>query len=371
MGFWLRDHIKTWTNVTDSDTQRLPLPNSGIISAVQVRVNTVREETARDAGGVCRHICQDMDKIEVIETGQKVLKSLDGTMCLANNLMDFKVPAHCEYTEEAGGSCHDNYFLLFGRYIMDREYGLDLARHKDVRLEIHHTFDATDKTGFQTGQADIEIYIWRWIGADLPVAGWVKTSEKYHYTHGASAGEVRMELPCLNPYRRILIRTYKVTKTVGECLTDVELVGDDGAFRPFYGVPLRMATADKNIRGLCPQFRAEGYHPASLTSYMESFISYPPWVQMTPKFNASPENLYYGGAEAGRVYITETGAAASLSIIDVTGHGYQYVVTIPFEIPDIEESYFKSGELSKLELVLEHKAVEADTRVVLDELVKY
>lgn len=370
-GFWLRDKIKTWTNVTSSDTQRLELPTSGIISALMIKVAAERDDTARTAVTQCSHIADDMDKIEVIETGQKIIKSLDGTVLLAHNLFDLGRPAYQQYTEEAGGTLIDNYFLNFGRFIGDKEYALDLSKHKDLRLEIQHSFSTTDKLGFNTDTQDIEVWIWRWIGPSFSPKGYLKTSEKYHYTASGSAGDVRSELPCLNPFRRILIRTFLTTKTPGECLTDVELVADDGAFKPFFGVPMQMATQDVALRKLNPFFLGEIYVPASVAALTESHIGYPPWVQLTPKFNAAPENLFFQQADAGRITITETGAAVSLGILRVEGSAYQCVISIPFDIPDVEDSYLKSGEMDKLELVLDHKAVAADTKIVLDELVKY
>lgn len=371
MGFWLRDKIKTWTNVTSSDTQRLELPTSGIISAIMIKVVAERDDTARTAVTPCVHIADDMDKIEVVESGQGIIKSLDGTVLLAHNLMDFGRPAYQQYTEEAGGTLIDNYFLLFGRFIGDKEYALDLSKHKDVRLEIQHSFSVTDKLGFNTDTVDIEVWIWRYVEPEFAPLGFLKTSEKYHYTASGSAGEEKKELPCLNPYRRILIRTFLTTKTPGECLTDVELVVNDGAYKPFYGVPMQMATQDVALRKLNPFFLGEIYVPASVAALTESHIGYPPWVQMTPKFNAAPENLYFQQADAGRITITETGAAVSLAILRVEGSAYQCVISIPFDIPDIEDSYFVSGDKDKIEIILDHKAVAADTKIVLDELVKY
>lgn len=372
MGYWLRDRIKTWTNVTSSDTQRLELPNTGILSAIQIRVAAERDDTARTASTACVHIADDMDKIEVVETGQKIIKSLDGHVCLAHNLYDFKQPMYFQYSEEAGDSNHDNYFLLFGRYVMDPEYGLDLSRHKDTRLEISHSFSTTDKVGFNTDTQDIEIYIWRYIGTGVMPKGYFKTSEKYHYTSSSSAGEVRKELPCLNPYRRILIRTFVTTKTPGACLTDVELVVNDGAYAPFFGVPMRMASADL-ARGIRPYWHGELYAPATQgTYYTESPLGYADragFVSHKGTFTYKPLTLW--SWDGGRLAIWQEEAVAHLGIVTVEGTAYHHTICIPFDVPDVESSYFPTADLGKVELILNETTQQPDVRIVLDELVKY
>lgn len=372
MGFWLRDKIKTFSNVTDTDVQRLELPNSGILSAIQIRVATDRHATDRSTDAVVQHICQDIDKLEVVETGQKIIKSLDGTMCLANNLYDFKRPSFHQFREGASNENIQHFFLLFGRYIMDKEYGLDLSRHKDVRLEIAHSFLTTAGIGWTTSVTDFEIYIWRWIGEGMTPRGYFKTSEKYHYTGPDSSGEARKELPCLNPYRRIMIRNFITSKTIGGCLTELSLVVNDGAYKPFYGSPMRMAVADVLQHDLEVTFGGRIYlAPETQLGYTESFISYPEYAlshQMTD--DPVPGHAMVGWS-GGRIQFKERVATNHLSQLFVKGVGHQYVSTIPFDIPDVEESYFPTVDLSKLEVILNHAGSSEDVRIVLDELVKY
>lgn len=373
MGFWLRDRIKTWTNVTSADTQRLELPNSGILSAIEIRVNNTRDATARTAEDVCQHIAEAMSKLEVVETGQKIIKSLDGTVCLANNLYDFKRPVFHKYMDHASKDNSQHFFLLFGRYIMDKEYGLDLAKHKDVRLEIVHAFSETASTGWDDDAGDIEVFVWRWIGTEFRPKGYFKTSEKFHYTASGNAGEVRSELPALNPYRRIMIRTFLTTKTIGACLTELSLVVNDGAYKPFYGVPGdRMSAQDQAVHGIEAAFGGRIFLAAALgTGYTESFISYP---EVALSHQMSDQAAYISGMvgwDAGRIYIKETGGTNHLHQLLVKGMGYQYVSTIPFDVPDNENAYFLTKGLDKLEVILNHGAHAADTKIVLDELVKY
>lgn len=373
MGFWLRDEIKSWGNVTSADTQRLPLPSSGIISAIEIRVNATRDETARTATTVVQHIFEALTKLEVVETGQKIIKSLDGAMCLANNLYDFKKPVYNQFREQASQENFQSFFLLFGRYLMDRDYGLDLARHKDVRLEIQHAFSKTASTGWDDDSGDIVVYIWRWIGETLPVRGYFKTSEKYHYAGSGSAGEVRNELPCLNPYRRVMIRTFVSGKTIGGCATELSLVVNDGAYKPFYGKPgTKMSAHDEAVHGLNACFGGRHAPPSDLAnSYTESFISYPEealCVDFTPQVTQLPTVTGWAG---GRLLMGKIVAGGTLANLLVRGNGYQYVSTIAFDVPDDESAYFETKDLDKVEVILNHSTETADTKIVLDELVKY
>lgn len=373
MGFWLRDRIKSWSSVTSSDTQRLELPNSGIISAIELRVNNVRDATVRTATTVVQHLAEALTKIEIIETGQKIIKSLDGTVLLAHNLRDFKTPVYNQYREDAGQHNTQYFYLLFGRYIMDREYGLDLGRHKDVRLEIQHAFSETASIGWDDDSGDIEVYIWRWIGTDLAPRGYFKTSEKYHYTASGTAGEVRKELPCLNPYRRIMIRTFLTSKTIGACITELSLIANDGAYKPFYGLAgSKMSAHDQAVHGLVEFFggRTLGY-TGSVSPLTESFISYPEEALCHPMNASNAHRMAITGWSGGRLIVTKEGTGNLLGQLIVRGKGYQYVSSIPFDIPDDESAYFETKELDKLEVVLNHGAHACDTRIVVDELIKY
>ena len=156
-------------------------------------------------------------------------------------------------------------------------------------------------------------------------------------------------------------------------MTEVTMIVNDGAFQPFYGVPMEMAAHDVALRGLNPFWVGETYLPASVAAYTETHMPYTGGMLAlyNPKCLAAVEESYFFGLDGGRAYLVNTGSTAHIGVLRVEGIGYQCVVSIPFDIPDIEDSYFKSGEVDKVEVILNHAAQAADTKIVLDELVKY
>lgn len=373
MGYWLKDKVKSWTSLGLDDIQRWDLPTSGVVSALQIVAEVRRHATDRTANAKAALLEDGMESIEVIEGGSKILKSLDGAVLMAHNLFDFK---EIPYYQQSGMTeDHNivNFFLNFGRYPMDLEYGLDLAKHEDCQLVLDHNFDDAAKTGFKADSVAFDLWLWRYIGAEVTPTGYFKTSEKEAYTQGTTDGaEHRLELPRKNPYRRILIRSYLTQKTPEECITSIELDVNDGEYRPVYNKPFPSDTAYYAQKGIRAVARGnDGVYATATDVHVESNIPRAQEITALSRYGYGAQaNAIQATQEAGDIQFWMS--AASFEIYwTVKGTGYQCVTPIAFDIPDVLESYFKTAELDKVELIVTEHGQASANKIVLDELITY
>lgn len=373
MGYWLRDKVKSMSSLGLDDIQRWDLPTSGIVSALQIQAKVRRHGTDRTTNAKAALLEDGMDSIEVIEGGSKILKSLGGPMLMAHNLLDFK---QIPYYQQSGMTSDLNFihfFLLFGRYPMDKVYGLDLAKHEDCQLVLDHNFDATAQTGFTADSVAFDIWLWRYIGAEITPVGYFKTSEKEAYTQGNTSGaEHRLELPVKNPFRRILIRSYLTEKTPADCMTSVELEVNDGEYRPVYIEPEAANAAyyaQKQIRAVARG--NDGVYATATDVHVETNIPVAQEITALSRYGyGAQNNAIQATQEAGDIQFWMTAASFEL-YWSVKGTDYQYVTPIGFDVPDEEESYFPTADLGKVELKITEAGEQSENRIVLDELIKY
>ena len=373
MGYWLKDKVKSWSSQALDDIQRWDLPSSGVVSALQIVAEVKRHGTDRTLLTKAALLEDGIDALEVIEGGSKIIKSLDGPLLMAGNLFDFKQIPYYQQSGMTGDTNMYNFFINFGRYPMDKVYGLDLAKHEECQLIIDHNFDATEKIGFTADTVAFDIWIWRYIGEALPLVGYFKTSEKEAYTQpGTDGTEHRLELPRKNPIRRILIRSYLTEKTPSECINFIELEINDGEYKPIYAKPCDSCNAYYAQKGIRAEARGnDGVYSTATEVRIESNVPVAQDITAISRYGytAQPNAIRFT-QEAGDIRFR--GLAASFELMwSVTGTGYQYVTPLCFDIPDELESYFVTADLSKIELIITEKAQASVNKIVLDELVKY
>lgn len=374
MGYWLRDKVKSWSTLALDDIQRWDLPGSGIVSALQIVAKVRRHATDRDGTTKAALLEDGMDAIEVIEGGSKILKSLDGAVLMVHNLFDFKQIPYYQQSGKTSDLNFINFFLNFGRYPMDKVFGLDLAKHEDCQLVLDHNFDATPKTGFAGDTVAFDVWIWRYIGNEITPVGYFKTSEKEAYTQGDTDGaEHRLELPLKNAIRRILIRSYLTQKTPADCIRSVELEVNDGEYRPAYIEPEAANGAyyaQKQIRAVARG--NDGVVSGETSVYVETNIPVAQEITALHRkaLYAAQESPIGADQEAGDIKFSVT--VTDFEIYwSVKGTDYQYVTPICFDIPDEADSYFKTVDLGKVELKITEAGEQSANKIVLDELIAY
>jgi len=369
LGYWLWDRIKQWTNVTDTDIQRLELARNALISSIRVTCNTERDDTERDASTVCAMQWDDIDALRVLGDEEDVLKGVSGRECLGLNLYDFQCPPAWNVSTGRGDKEQVNYYLNFGKKPGDPRHCLDTSLWGHVTLEIEHSFDVTDKLGFATETADFTVWQLRRIG-DLPFSneGFLKTQRKYHWTGSATAREWRRELPIRNRYRRIAIFSHEDGYTPGQAIDNIELQLNDGALHPFWGQPYQMAVDQTRHFDIDHTFAYTfaAYNGAA-NALQETELPYTTTPEVSHRVASGCTAMAVQDVNASIVGINQTGNGCGYAT--VMGDGFMGCLLIPFDLgPDSD--WLNSADYDKIELLINELVTRVpDMTVVLDELI--
>lgn len=371
MGYWLHQLWKEDTGIDESVTSRYELPSKGILSSIKLRIEDKRHATPRTAVDVRSVLDDNITKLEVIANGSKVIKSITCNEALFSNLLDFKQPPWQQYSELASDYNIINPYLNFGRYLRDPLFGLDCSKYDLLELKITNTVPITAKTGFTDGSLNYEVWLEKYVGTLPGRIGYFKTSEKKSYTSSGGSAWDEVVLPCLNPYRRLFIRSWLTTKSIGAGISEVVFEVNEGEYTPFYGVPMDMCVDDIVLRGLDPSWDGKLYMPTTSGHYLtESPFGYPRLGQGLGTTVNEPQDTWLWGRTAGRLDLVHDGGVEAIAYTRMDGMGYKYCASIPFDIPDVESEYFPTADLSKVKLKWKETAQTPVISVVLDELVK-
>lgn len=371
MGYWLHQRWKEDTAIDEGVTDRYELPSKGILSSIHIHAKDERSTTVRDAVTLPKLLEDELTKLEIIANGSKVIKSLTCNEAMFSNLLDFKRPPYRQYTEDAGAINFLNVCLNLGRYPRDPAYGLDCSKYDLLELKITNAATVETKTGWTDAKLDYEIWLDKYVGSLPGRVGYFKTSEKKSYTSSGGSAWDEVPLPCLNPYRRILLRSFLTTKTPGEGISEVVFEINEGEYTPFFGVPLKMCTDDIKNRGLNSYVNGEIQNYASASAALtESKLAYPQSCVFGVILEYGAQTWQFQKYDAGRLKYNNGAATLGETQFRLDGAGYEYSASIPFDLPDLEESYFSTADLSKVKLKWKETAQKPVISVVLDELVK-
>lgn len=136
------EYLRETKALTRNTTFRIDLPESGMLSALMLRFDADCTSGATLAATAWRLI-DHLTKIEVIANGAKVIKSLTGfELQYAFYLSQGIVPPHF-WRNYATNTQMEYLPILFGRFLNDPEYGLDLSKYDNVELRITNTGSST------------------------------------------------------------------------------------------------------------------------------------------------------------------------------------------------------------------------------------
>lgn len=371
MGYWLHQRWKEDTAIDEGTTVRYELPSKGILSSIHLRAQDRRDTTARTTTTAPRLLEDELTKLEIIANGSKVIKSLTCNEALFSNLLDIKRPPYRAYAEGADDINAVNVYLNLGRYPRDPAYGLDCSKYDLLELKITNDATVETSTGWQDTKLDYEIWLEKYVGTLPGRVGYFKTSQKKSYTSSGGSAWDEISLPCLNPYRRLLLRSFLTTKTPGEGISEVVFEVNEGEYTPFFGVPLKMCSDDIKNRGLDSFTNGTiGCYASAAHALTESKIAYPQCCLFEPELAIAAIDWKYNCCHAGKLDYSNAAAITGWAGFLVRGIGYEYSMSVPFDVPDVEESYFPTADLSKIKLKWKETSIEPVISVVLDELVK-
>jgi len=376
--------VKEATQTSDSQTYIKELPDTGLVSALLIRVQATNGSTSNKDSPI--FLC--VSKIEVIGNGSEVIFSATGEEIIKiAHALEGRRPE--ELLSEAPNDKQFNVFpIFFGRYIGDSEYGLDLAKWTSVDVRITYDLaavNAVGATGFVSGSTQISIIAFRALaGTYEPPKGYVKMSEIKSFTSAASGIE-EIDLPLAHKYADIFVYCYEKGVDDNTDITAVTLDLDNGKQILYTGEwndiqeeNAKFFKINPHVKGICFKSNTDTFDTwtgtctkVTLQSGSRDAIDFPTSISggvvtITSVSNASQD--------------VNEGGTATYTIHDVTttdhniywqaeGIGVGNLVVIPIDLKRDFSGLLNSTDYGSIKLKLEQGGEGATVGVVLREVV--
>jgi len=311
--YWQQREIYREAVVSDeTSTVVIDLPRSNVLSGLLVNIRATNGSVAG-----AQYMPAMISRIEVIADGSKELFSMTGEEAFfMTYALTGKIPP-CDHSLAADAAQRSCILIPFGRILGDSDYYLDCATYTSLELRI--TFNATVA---DTGIVDNSLYLevlglMAMEGAPAPRRGTFKTSRKYNFTSEA-AGDVTLDLPRANLYRRLGVIVFGEDKLVGAIYSRVALDVNNG---------------EKVI-----------YAGRTAGQYYKSFIE----LAMEGYLDDS----------------ADTDVTSKLSIPATMGD----ILVIPFDVGNDMDNCLNSAAYDKVTLTLTQATADVETSIILQEV---
>jgi len=256
--------------------------------------------------------------------------------------------------------------ILFGRWLWDRDFALDLTKYANPQLKI--TWDLTNIRAVAVDTA--------WATGTLKISAWAKVMEgqaapgKYLMAKeleawtGATSGSPRHELPIDHLYHMLMFLCHNSFAEPCVSITNLKLTCDTDKF-----IPLNRAV--KQYDAEMAQLFGDVFVWKRHHSKHDATIWFPvfqePQLKMTG--NVLGHTLGYGWSWSGNAQINfATGAGAAVtddtrfdSLIE--GHALHCSLPIPLGLMNDPDTWFDPTVYKKLELVLDERSATNNTLV--------
>ena len=369
MAFKTRDAVLAYQeSKTDSETHMEDLDVVDPISAITLEVTCTNGATSNKGN----FISDIVSKVEVVD-GSDTLVSLSGAQLQALEFYKTK-QLPCVFPSEWGsGSQREQFNILFGRYLWDKEYALNPARFRKPQLKI--TFNkaairAAGATGFASGTNIYLTIVVKLIEEGARASAYFMQKQIRSWTT-SSSGDEQVPLPVDYPYRLAMIRGWLSGYDINEIFSDVKITCDKDKFIPLNRNVQQLDAEAIRLFGLChykhdalvynnaevrvipnkePEYLAKIRNPA----VPRVIVPYAQWSSIIYT------QLYdMDGALDG----TERQATGV-----VWGHAPHATLCIPFGLMDDPTTWFNAPSYGDIDLVLTQATASGAASVVLEQI---
>lgn len=183
---------------SDTAVFRKNLPKAGSYSAIDIGIRITNGSTS--AQGI--DLLDALKHISLVMNGNDYRIHLSGHEFFRYQWMKHGKPMFYTWTQSASGVQEVWFRMDFGRFLGDREFGLDLSRFNNVQVQIDYDctlMGAAAVTTWTSGTFAISIIAHQFpVGSRPAFRGMVGTREFYSGTTLAS-GDLVQDLPSANP----------------------------------------------------------------------------------------------------------------------------------------------------------------------------
>ena len=362
---WRKHQVADEETLNDTEVWDYELGTRGIVSAIWITIKATNGATSNLANEIYRCV----NKIELVDGSAK----LHSTTAPENQaLLAYaagKVPP--DLIDENPSAEQIGYFgILFGRFVGDRQYALDLSKLSNPKLQVDFDLTnvrATGATGYVSGSADISVSIVKDDSERAPSpASFMRATQQYSSTTAAS-GDERIKLPVEHPWHRLMLRAREDNVALATDVTDVRLSMDGDKFVPFEEPVERVEDENLVTFGLRPavEVRLLKANDDTYDSTVQHVLD-APFHSETDGHNALI-NGFSGNRLTVSLYDTATpSAVTSAEAIRGIIWGKAYHATLCW-LWD-EEEFFPAPDYGRADLYVTQGGAGAAASVVLEEV---
>ena len=193
------EYLREGDTMTRNSTYRLDLPENGMLSAIQLRIENTKVSDSVAATMNWR-VCDFIDKIEIIGNGSTIIKSITGNVLQALQFFDTGIASLDYWLSYAAATDRFNVILLFGRHLFDKVFGLDLSRWNNVEIRITNTATST----YYSSEFSVSLLCY-WLREGAGFNNYLRTEEWQKWTTVSDQTKY-LELPIENKIRRVIFQ---------------------------------------------------------------------------------------------------------------------------------------------------------------------
>jgi len=367
------------TQTSDAATHRASLPRAGLLSGIELEVSIQNGSTAGE-----EHVIDAVDRVEVVADGSNVLFSLEGVELLRWAWYWSKRFPTQVWDERASAQRQQITLpILFGRWLGDTEFGLDLSRYRDVEIRVQYS-PTIAATGFTTGTFRINEVMWiDDSGRSGGGRGFLRTTQVYAFTSAASGEEV-VELAREYPLFDLLVYAREDAIDDGVDITQAEVRVNDRRIIPYTGRWNDIQGENQNMFGIDPTvslraLRADNATIDLLTGrILAAQLLLVEDLAAAADFRYATIASYAGDRITTHIAIVEGSATYAATILETTrqallieaqGLGIGNAICIPFALGGNPDLALPSPEFNRVQLALTQGGAGGDVRVSTRELV--
>jgi len=210
------------TQASDAAVFRKDLPRNVAISAIDVGIRVTNGSTS--AQGI--DLLDAIKKISLVLNGNDYRWHLSGHEAFRYQWMKFGKPMMYLWTQSASGVQEVWFRMLFGRFLGDRELGLDTSRFNNAQVQVDYDctlMGAASATTWTSGTFTISIVAHQFPTDSKPAfRGMIGTREFYSATTAAS-GDIVQDMPSANPVLALGVMCIEDATAEATDITDIKL----------------------------------------------------------------------------------------------------------------------------------------------------
>jgi len=275
--------------------------------------------------------------------------------------------------ESADGAQEESVLLLFGRYLWDPEYYMDLTKFRNPQLKITTNIAAiaaASATAFLTGYLKVSIDLLVIEEGAVAAKGFMMAKNIYGFTSG-TAGDEHIDMPLDYPYVNLMMRAFVAGNDVNENISHLKLNCDAGKYIP----------VDKYVKDLW-KAEEQDLGPAEMHYYLFRVhgetvthdLNHDPIISLLTSAAGHIAGAAWSWSSRFYLLLTDADGAAitseELVELIVKGSCPHSTVNVPFGIRNQVDTYFDPTKYGDIDLVLDQDAASA-VAIVLEQLRPY